>query len=71
MRASHDFDLFPISTLEALTDLHAKWIKRRGCTQDVPFAETNATFHTRWTYSCSWPEQCMCRMWSGNNFKKL
>jgi len=50
MQASHDFD-FSGPALEAKppTDLHAKWLKRRGFMQgcaSVPFAVKIATFHT-------------------------
>jgi len=52
MRASHDFlTFFPISTLEAPTELlfTQNGSNNADARKDVPFAETNATFHTHST----------------------
>jgi len=47
MGASRDFLISP-TALEARTptDLHAKWLKRRGFTQECEFGVKIATFHT-------------------------
>jgi len=37
-------DFFPISTLEAPTDIHAKWLKWRGCTQGCAFCRNKRYF---------------------------